>query len=474
MHRLALVLAVTALFAGCANTVDVTPVNVATSELRKQPPFVGESEIDDDVVLGLAFSGGGTRAAAFAHGVLSELNATAIGRRRDGTSLADAVDVVSGVSGGSVTATYFAWKHKAALADFREKFLLRNVEAELRTDIDLTNLLTAWRYGGVNDRKGLPRWLEANLFGGATFAEIMRRNRPSLLVNASDIYNRIPFVFSYEMFNALCSDLDSYPLSDAVAASAAVPIAFTPVVLQAFPQACDYPTPFWLERALKRDDAALGLRALAKGLRRYRDPSLMRYVKLVDGGVTDNFGLQGFILSRAAATTPYRPLTPERAARLKRFVFLVVDAGRGPAGDWAKEPIGPSGLVIAQAVTDTAIDTNVRQSYDNLRMMLQNWQRELIAWRCNLPPAEVARLRGSTAGWNCRDVQIEADLVDFRGAGEDIRPRLDAVPTTLNLPEDQVDFVIAAGRTSLRANPTYRRLVTAIGARPAAAEVAQR
>ena len=55
----------------------------------------------------LAFSGGGTRAAAFAYGVLEELAATPVvlgGRPR---RLLDEVDLISAVSGGSFTAAYY-------------------------------------------------------------------------------------------------------------------------------------------------------------------------------------------------------------------------------------------------------------------------------------------------------------------------------------------------------------------------------
>ena len=63
-------------------------------------------------MVGLAFSGGGTRAAAFAHGVLQEIDQTTV-RTRSGThSLLDRVGFVSGVSGGSVAAAYFGLKKR--------------------------------------------------------------------------------------------------------------------------------------------------------------------------------------------------------------------------------------------------------------------------------------------------------------------------------------------------------------------------
>src|SRR5882762_9249042 len=86
---------------------------------------------DDDALLALSFSGGGTRAAAFSFGVLQELEHTRLGSR--GKTLLDQVGFVSGVSGGSITAAYFGLKKRAALDDFRQRFLLRNAEEDLNT-----------------------------------------------------------------------------------------------------------------------------------------------------------------------------------------------------------------------------------------------------------------------------------------------------------------------------------------------------
>ena len=93
--------------------------------------------------------GGGTRAAAFSFGVLQELDRSRSGSR-SAKSLLDRVDFVSGVSGGSITAAYFGLKKRSALEDFRERFLLRNAEQNLRTAVSLANIGRALN-GGVND-----------------------------------------------------------------------------------------------------------------------------------------------------------------------------------------------------------------------------------------------------------------------------------------------------------------------------------
>ena len=96
------------LLAGCATygRIDNQPL---TSAAARQPGY-GMSEAAsagrrDDITLVLAFSGGGSRAAALAYGVLLELRDTRIGANGD-RRLLDEVDAISAVSGGSFTAWF--------------------------------------------------------------------------------------------------------------------------------------------------------------------------------------------------------------------------------------------------------------------------------------------------------------------------------------------------------------------------------
>jgi NTE family protein len=76
----------------------------------------------DDLLVGLAFSGGGMRAAAFSYGVLSEFDRIQLGPTKTPTRLIDRVDFLSGVSGGAITAAYFGLKGRAGLSEFHEHF----------------------------------------------------------------------------------------------------------------------------------------------------------------------------------------------------------------------------------------------------------------------------------------------------------------------------------------------------------------
>jgi NTE family protein len=406
---------------------------------------------DDDLLLALSFSGGGTRAAAFSFGVLTELDRIRSASNQT-KGLLDRVDFISGVSGGSVTAAYFGLKRREALVDFRERFLLRNAEEELRTRVSLVNLSRALG-GGVNDVQ-FTEWLDQNLFDGARYEAFREERRPRVWINASDIFNRTPFVFGKTSFDALCSDLNAFRISEAVSASAAVPLAFAPIVLQTFPGGCTTPLPPWLERARNNPTAQPLLRSFAEAMERYRDGS-MKFVKLLDGGLVDNFGLTGFSIGLLAAQHPYEPMTERQAVRVKRIMFVVADAGRGVSGDFAQTVEGPTGTQLVSAVADTAIDSSTRLSYAAFSALLTDWVARVKTWRCGLSAANRARLALS-AGWRCNDLSLYIDLISFGQLGEPRTSQLNAIPTRFSLPAQDIDLLVTSGADALRRSSTFQ------------------
>ena len=436
------------------------PINSALTDealAAPQPAAGAPLQESAETAIGLSFSGGGTRASAFAFGVLQELGRTDA-RTPSRSSLIDQVSLVSGVSGGSVTAAYFALHGRETLGSFRQKFLVQDAESSLSTSVNVTNLVLLAK-GGVNDRTGLPTWLDENLFHGATFDDVLKPGHPQLWINASDIFNRTTFIYNSVNFGALCSDLRRYPLSEAVAASAAVPFIFAPIVIENYADRCTFTPPDWVYSA-DRPGAPSILRASAAAIQRYREKADVKFVKLLDGGMTDNLGLSGFVLELAAATKPYQPLTPRQVVNLKRFLFIVVDAGRPPGGDLAKEADSPELMDLIQAVSDTAVDSNVRAAYDAFVGEMEKWRERLIDYRCGLTPPEVASLRGSTEGWDCRNLSLQVAKVSFDQMREpSVRARLEKIPTRFKVPKDDVDLLISSAGSLLRQNPNYKEFL---------------
>ncbi len=459
------IVACSALLVACTQVIHNEPINQPLVGSARQVGAELGRDVQtyyDDTVIALSFSGGGMRAAAFAYGVLTGFDETPVPNRS--ASLLDRIDFVTGVSGGSVLAAYYGLKKRKALTDFKQRFLLRNAEEGLQTTISLTNIARGLQ-GGINDSTLFPRWLDDNLFDHATFKSLLFERRPQVWINASDIYDRTPFVFGRTTFGALCSDLASYPISLAVAASAAVPVIFAPVVIQGYPGGCSVPLPDWVARARTSETAPPLLKIYADALERYHSGEV-RYVKLLDGGVVDNYGLAGFTTARLAATTPYGPLEPEEGVKLRRLLFLVVDSGRAPSGSWSQTVEGPSGVALVTAASDTATESGAVGSYSAFQDTMNSWQHMLIDWRCGLSPADRRRF-GAPSGWNCRDVKFFIGRVSFEQFDPQRAAALNAVETRFTLPPQQVDLLIDAGRDALKSNIAFRSFLASLGHAPA-------
>ena len=269
-------------------------------------------------------------------------------------------------------------------------------------------------------------------------------------------------MFGPTAFAALCSDLSTYPIADAVAASAAVPVLFAPVVIKTYPGQCNTPLPPWIERARANPNSPPMLKAFADAIASYRDGS-MSYVKLLDGGLVDNFGLSGFTIARLSSETPYGPFTPHQAVKTRRVVFFVVDAGRGPSGEWTQTVEGPRGADLVMAAADTAIDASVRASFTAFERTMADWQGQLVRWRCGLSAGQRHQF-GAGPNWNCRDLRFFIGRIGFDQLGPERAKVLNAVPSRFRLPAEQVDTLIEAGGDALRGHPVFRDFLRSVGA----------
>ena len=415
-------------------------------------PLADPATGDGELYVGLAFSGGGMRATAFAYGMLEELRAA---------GLLSEVRLVSGVSGGSVMAAQFGLRGPAGLEGFRERFLVTDAERYMVTSGANPVTIVKGIAGGVNGRETFGRYLDEALFQGATFGDL-RKTGIKTWINATDMANNVPFLFSPETFDALCSDLSKVRISEAVAASAAYPLVFTPIVLEAHQGQCDYREPDWLTAARYNPEATAAMRAHARALESYTDPREVRFVKLLDGGITDNFGTTGLAVERARAQVPYAPLTAEEAVRLRRMLFLVANAGVEQDYDWTQRVAGPGGVNLAMSIAGSAMSAASRSGYDSMRGELRLWEMELIEWRCALPLDEVRRLRGTVAGWDCTDVKLFVGEASFASLAKDMRDAVNQVPTRLKLDTAQVDAVISAGRMATRLTPEFNGFLASV------------
>ena len=387
----------------------------------------------------LALSGGGTRAAAFAYGVLGALRDTPISHTRH-TRLLDELDTISSVSGGSFTAAYYGLHGDGIFETFEDDFLRRDLERSL-----IKKVLSP---EGWFDKRGRTEdaisTYDQHIFKGAKFSDLNRQNGPLILLNATDISTGARFSFIQEYFDMLCSDLGSFPISSAVTASSAVPLIFNPIVIQNRND-CDNELPRWIKRAARRAKNHPELSVTLDGIRKFFDKENNKYLHLVDGGITDNLGLRSiydFIEMIGGARNFLRVLkhdTPER------IVVISLDASNDPATAIGKSPTRPPPTATVDVMSTIQIHRYNASTKGLIDEMLTTWSEEL-----------------STDDAEVEYYYISLDFNQMKDP-EDVF-YLNNIPTAFTLSDQEVDRLISAGRTTLFQHPEFIRLLQDLNA----------
>jgi len=235
----------------------------------------------------LAFSGGGTRAAAFAYGVLETLRDQQVLVDGRPTRLLDKVNTLSGVSGGSFPAAYYGLFGDRIFDEFEPRFLRRNIEGEIIWRVfwpwNAVALLTPWM-----NRSDIAKGIyHGSVYDEATFADLERAHGPRVYINATDVVLGERFLFTQDYFDAICSDLAQLPIAYAVAASSAVPALLSPVSFRSRAGTCGYEMPGFIRDGLEMRETDPRRYRATSNFVQYSNPD-KRFVHLVDGGISDN------------------------------------------------------------------------------------------------------------------------------------------------------------------------------------------
>ena len=402
-----------------------------TSKLKSRPR--------GNITLALAFSGGGTRAAALAYGVLKELEHTTLLHKQKNYRLIDEVDIISSVSGGSFIAAYYGLHGKKTFHTFKKAMLQQNIE-----DSIITSVLSPFSWFLATGRTEIATQIYNNtLFNNATFKEFNNPNSPLILINASDLGNGVRFSFVQEYFDILCSNINDYSIARAVAASAAVPVAFNPVVIQNF-QPCENHAQQKLQQAMKHAQQNDDLKQAVKGLMDYIDTQYP-YLHLVDGGITDNLGLRAIYeaveLSGGAQNFAKRIGKPPA----KWLAVISVDASTQAAPEFRLSNKVPSITESIEAMTDIQIQRYNVSTLSLFSEALKKWSIEL-----------------STPNHQVTPFFIKLNFNQL--STPELRTELNQIPTSLSLSEPEIDKLISAGRSLLKNHPSFQKLLKNINA----------
>lgn len=437
--RIGLITCLLSLLGGCATyaSIENKPLHGDPALHKASAYGIGRQQPgnrQDNITLVLAFSGGGSRAAALAYGVLLELRETELPATNGNARLLDEVDAISAVSGGSFTAAYYGLHGNATFPAFEQHVLRRDLNADL-----LRRLLNPLRWFTPEGRSAAAAELYGRtIFQNARFADLQKRDGPLVIINASDLESGNRFAFLQGQFDLLCSDLLSFPIADAVAASSAVPVLFEPVVLQNY-NTCRQA----IVVANPKDDESPQLQQAIDGLHGYRDKQAHRYIHLADGGLTDNLGLRAFQEAIDLSGGMSAFLSRVDRAPASRLVVISVDSSGNAGAGLGLSARAPSIARSIDAMTDILLQRYNAATLELMQDSLKKWTADV-----------------STPTHPVQGHLVVVSLRDLPNA--ELRARLEAVPTGFSLSQEQVDELVDSGRRLLRENPEFKALLHAM------------
>ena len=462
-----LIVALFVLLGGCATR----PVNPPLTHIDADSGYTFQTrqkyfKSEDNLVI-LAFSGGGTRAAAFSYGVLEFLRRTEIvGPKGNTVRLLDAVDVITGVSGGSFTALAYGLYGDKLFDDYEQRFLKRNVQGEL-----IARALNPVNWGDLMStgwgRSELAAQLyDEILFNGATFGDLDRGNGPLILASATDISTGARLGFNQTIFDVLCSNLDDVRLSRAAAASSAVPVVLSSVTINNYGGTCNYVPPPWTRRFLDSPNPPRPAQRVLRQLnetKAFAEGANRPYLHLVDGGVSDNVGMRGVLDALQLLEALHDDGVATPLDHTSRIIIFVVNSLSAPPTNWDESETPPGMLEILLKATGVPID---HYSYEAVELL-----KDIAArWQTSRRIRDLAGCTASNASPLCAAVRVPSAqiyAIDVSFAALKDKAELDYLnqqPTSFSLPAEAVDRLRAAAGTIILASPEFQRLLKDVGA----------
>ncbi len=446
------------ILAGCAHYPVNPPLDAIDPASGYRYSVVRPTPNPDKPFVILAFSGGGTRAAAFSYGLLKEFNTieytNAQGQKR---RLLDDVEIISSVSGGSFTSAYYMLFPNEFFNEFQNRVLYKNIEKDL---ISLLFYPQNWFRLASKDFSRIDMaeaYYNETLFKGKTFGDLISTSKghsPFMVLNATDISIAHRFEFTQDQFDLLCSDLSKVSVARGVAASSNFPVAFAPLTLNNYhPKSCG-PLPGWIDPALSLENNPDRRYFDAMAAASYKDPE-REFCHLLDGGLSDNLGLRGPFQAVTTTDSAWSVLKQANLKKLKNLMIIAVNAKTTKHHDWDKTSKPPGikdvlGVVTGGPMDDVSLDS-VDMTENHFRYMKQlsdtvNACNTVLKTAC--PGATPVK---NPIGTNFSFIELSFERVKDKC----LRGYLQELPTSLSLDARAVDLLIVTAAQLLNQSQDF-------------------
>lgn len=394
----------------------------------------------------VTFSGGGSRAASLGYGVLEQFQQATIRPTERGDTLLQNIDVVYGVSGGSVLAAYLALEGQETIPKFKEFFLKKNFQKKVINEVfSLSNVprLTSPQFGRSDL---LQEQLNLALYNGKTFADLARKRKgPFAVINATDMTAEQKVSFTQDFFDWLCVDLNDIEIARAVAASSAVPLIFSPITLNNHAGFChaESKKAFLMQTQPGNRLLLNNFNAMQKRLARYQDSVEQPYLHLVDGGLTDNLGLAS-LLDMSNLLSVRKLYAELKKSALRHVVVVSVNAQNERTSHIDKSADVPG----VREVVDTVINVPIDKATESTVQYSQKFANQ---WNAYAKRQREAKIKVYFVNVSLKDLpegQLKKDVLN--------------IGTSFYLPESDVDKLREAAKILLMQSKEYHAALKAL------------
>lgn len=356
------------------------------------------------------------------------------------------VDVVVGVSGGSVLAAYFALKGEETIPLFYKRFLHQNFQRQVvKQAFSMSNLprLASPEYGRGDL---LQEQFENYLFGKTTFRDLEKNAKgPFAIISATDMGIGERFNFTQEYFDPMCIDLGDLRLARAVAASSSVPMVFAPITLNNNGGHCQYTPPLQLVSDSESGKKQLQTRKeFFERFQKYSDSKNRPYIHLIDGGLTDNLGMRSLL--DMTEMYPEKLLTHKiKQNKIRHIVVINVNAQNEVSSDLDKSAAVPGFRDVVSAIVNIPIDQHSQESLRRFRAFVDQWNKD----------KQNEDIYFSFVSLNLKDLPPSQ-----------LRDKVLNIPTSFYLPPEDVDNLRTAAAELMKQSLDYRNLLAEFAAHP--------
>ena len=308
-------------------------------------------------------------------------------------------------------------------------------------------------------------------------------------MNATDMSLGAQFSFVQTQFDRLCSDLDGFPVARGVIASMAFSVAFTPIALLNYPkEICGYRRPLWVEEALQAELEEDPLRYdHARNWVAYENAEARPYIHLLDGGLSDNIGVRAVATAVISSDSEWGLTEMLAGGTVKRLAVIIVDAKTTNRMDKDRKPRPPGIPSVLVASSGNPMANYSSETVDRLNTFFRfmtEVSRRFEEGRAACDDMAADCCQGSDSPEECRTERSRRCYRDFQLTDRDrpTSPRLylvhvrfeaaedeailqwlNALPTRLQLPREDVELLISKAPALLERSADFRRLLDDLG-----------